>query len=99
MTALTSIDIIRGVTASMKTESMPSLSARKFDEQSLSQLRIEAAKHGLSLDEEVRQIIKSAVSTPENSGDLAVRSFCPANQGEELTLGERKVHEPLGFGS
>ena len=76
---------------------MPSLSVRKLDEDTFSQLRIQAAKHGVSMEEEVRQIIKRAVTTPENLGDLAVRLFAEAYDGEELSLPRRDTSEPLNF--
>jgi len=76
---------------------MPSLSVRKVDEKTMSQLRMQAAKHGVSMEEEVRQIIKRAVSTPEDLGDLAVRLFCSAYNGEELIIPEREIHNPLNF--
>jgi antitoxin FitA len=76
---------------------MPSLSVRKIDEETLQQLRIQAAKHGTSMEEEVRQILKRAVSTPERLGDLAVRLFSPAYGDEELILPTRETHSPLSF--
>ena len=76
---------------------MPSLSVRKIDEDIMRRLRIQAAKHGASMEEEVRQILKRAVSTPENLGDLAVRLFSPVYGNEELTLPERETYEPLSF--
>ncbi len=76
---------------------MPSLSVRKIDEKTISQLRVQAAKHGVSMEEEVRQIIKRAVSTPENLGDLAVRLFSSAYNGDEINLPEREIHDPLSF--
>lgn len=76
---------------------MPSLSVRKVDEKTIRQLRMQAAKHGVSMEEEVRQIIKRAVSTPEDLGDLAVKLFCSAYNGEELNLPAREVHAPLRF--
>ena len=76
---------------------MPSLSVRKLDENTLSQLRILAAKHGVSMEEEVRQILKQAVSTPEHLGDLAVKLFSPAYSNETLDLPERETHGPLEF--
>jgi plasmid stability protein len=98
LTALTSTDIIPGVASqSLEVKFMPSLSVRKIDEKTLSQLRMQAAKHGVSMEEEVRQIIKRAVTTPENLGDLAVRLFCSAYNGEGLSLPEREVHDPLKF--
>ena len=76
---------------------MPSLSVRKIDEDTMRLLRIQAAKHGASMEEEVRQILKRAVSTPENLGDLAVRLFSPAYGNDELPLPARETHEPLNF--
>ena len=76
---------------------MPSLSVRKVDEKTISQLRIQAAKHGVSMEEEGRHIIKRAVSTPENIGDLAVRLFCTAYDGGEIGIPEREIHDPLTF--
>ena len=76
---------------------MPSLSVRKLDELTFRQLRVQAAKHGVSMEEEVRQIIKRAVTTPENLGDLAVRLFSAAYNGEELSLPQRESYDPLNF--
>jgi len=74
---------------------MPSLSVRKIEAKTLNLLRVQAAKHGVSMEEEVRQIIKKSVSTPENLGDLAVRLFSPAYGVDELNIPPREVHEPL----
>jgi antitoxin FitA len=76
---------------------MASISVRKLDEKTLSQLRVLAAKHGVSMEEEARQILKQAVSTPERLGDLAVRLFSPAYSGEDLELPEREIRDPLSF--
>lgn len=75
---------------------MPSLSIRKIEVETLKLLRQQAAEHGVSMEEEVRQIIKRSVSTPENLGDLAIRLFSPA-YGEELAIAPRQVHEPIKF--
>ena len=50
-------------------------SVRKLDEETLSRLRIRAATHGVSMEEEARRILKEAVSAPGRLGDLAVRIF------------------------
>ena len=76
---------------------MASLSVRKLDDETLKQLRIRAAQHGVSMEEEVRQILKRAVSAPERLGDMAVRLFSPAYGGEELVLPKRDIHEPMDF--
>jgi len=49
------------------------------------------------MEEEVRRILKQAVATPEQLGDLAIRLFSPAYGGAELELPEREVHEPMEF--
>ena len=73
---------------------MASLSVRKLDEDTLSRLRVRAAKHGVSMEEEARRILKEAVTAPDRLGDLAVRIFGP-NHGVNLELPERTAHEPL----
>lgn len=76
---------------------MASLSVRKLDDNTISRLRIRAAEHGVSMEEEVRRIIQQAVETPARVGDLAVELFSPAYGGEPLHLPERDTTEPLGF--
>jgi len=76
---------------------MPSLSVRKIDVETLNLLRQQAALHGVSVEEEVRQIIKLSVTTPEKMGDLAVRLFSPA-YGDSLAIASREVHKPIEFG-
>ena len=73
---------------------MPSLSVRKLDEETLSRLRIRAATHGVSMEEEARRILKEAVSAPERLGDLAVRIF-GGQHGVDLQPPDRPPHEPL----
>ena len=73
---------------------MASLSVRKLDHDTLSRLRIRAAKHGVSMEEEARRILKDAVSPPDHLGDLALGIFGPKH-GVDLQLPERIPHEPL----
>ena len=56
---------------------MASSSLRKLDDESLSRLLTRAAKHGASIEEEARRILKDAVNVPDHLGDLAVRIFGP----------------------
>ena len=65
---------------------MPSLSVRRLDEDTISRLRIRAAQHGVSMEEEARRILKDAVSAPDHLGDLALRGL-PA---------EDHFHSPQG---
>ncbi len=72
---------------------MASLSVRKLDEETVAQLRIRAARQGVSMEEEARQILKRAAAAPESLGDLAVRIFSPAYGGEELVLQRRETSD------
>ena len=76
---------------------MASLSVRKIDDETVALLRIRAAHHGVSMEEEARQILRRAVAAPDRLGDLAVRLFSPAYGQEGLTLPEREVSEPMEF--
>jgi len=73
---------------------MASISVRKLDDETLSRLRIRAAKHGVSMEEEARRILKYAVGAPDYLGDLALRIFGP-NHGVDLQLPDTTPHEPL----
>lgn len=75
---------------------MGNLSVRKLDDEMLSRLRIRAAEHGVSMEEDARRILKDAVSAPERLGDLAVEIFGRKN-GVDLQLPTRTPHEPLNL--
>ena len=72
---------------------MASLSVRKLEEETLSRLRIRAAMHGVSMEEEARRILINSVSAPDHLGDLAPRIF-GLEHGVDLQLPERAPHEP-----
>jgi len=72
---------------------MASLSIRKLDDETYEQLRNRAARHGVSMEEEARQILKRAVASPERLGDLFLKVFGPA-KGADLELPTYKPHEP-----
>ena len=73
---------------------MANLSVRKLDDEVFSKLRLRAATHGVSMEEEVRQILKQAVTNPIKLGDMALQLFGETH-GVELELPEHKPHEPL----
>ncbi len=73
---------------------MANLSVRKLDEEVFSKLRMRAAAHGVSMEEEVRQILKQAVTSPVKLGDMALQLF-GEKQRIELELPEHTPHEPL----
>lgn len=73
---------------------MASLSVRRIDEETITRLRIQAAKNGVSMEEEARRILKRGVSGSEKLGDFAVNLFAPSYGGEELVLPNRDSHDP-----
>lgn len=75
---------------------MASLSVRKIDDEVYERLRVRAAKHGVSMEEEVRRILRRAVLAPERLGDLALEYF--GDDGVELELPPREPHEPMSVG-
>jgi len=75
---------------------MASLSVRKLDDETLARLRIQAASHGISMEEEARRILKAAVAAPERLGDLALQIFGPQH-GVDLELPEHAPHQPTEF--
>ena len=76
---------------------MASLSVRKLDNQVYEQLRIRAAKHGVPMEEEVRQILIQAVKTPERLSAVFQKHFGAENGIDLDLLNPRKPHEPMGF--
>lgn len=73
---------------------MASLSVRRIEKGVFERLRVRAAEHGVSMEEEVRRIIRRAVAAPERLGDLAVSLF-GRSHGAELELPARPPHEPV----
>lgn len=76
---------------------MASISVRKLDDDTLARLRIRAAKHGVSMEEEARRIIRRAVTAPEALGDLAVRLFTPSYGDSAFELPEREHTDIVNF--
>ncbi len=75
---------------------MASLSIRRIDDDLYERLRVRAAEHGVSMEEEVRRILQRAIAAPERLGDLALEYF--GDNGVELTLPPREPHAPMAFG-
>ena len=76
---------------------MATLSVRNLDDTAYEQLRIRAAKHGVSMEEEVRQIIYHSVSEPERISAVFQKYF-GSQHGVDLEMpNQRKPHEPLDF--
>ncbi|MEO8400815.1 MAG: hypothetical protein ABI597_03325 [Gammaproteobacteria bacterium] len=76
---------------------MAALSIRKLDKNAYEQLRLRAAKHGVSMEEEARQIIYLAVSAPERISRVFQKYFGDKN-GIDLELSTPdKPHRPMDF--
>jgi antitoxin FitA len=80
---------------------MATLTIRQLDEKTKSRLRIRAAEHGRSMEEEARAILRSALVTPpnlkDNLADIVRRRFAPLG-GVELELPPRDpIREPPDF--
>jgi plasmid stability protein len=75
-----------------------SLSIRKLDDEIYDRLRARATRHGVSMAEEARQILKRAVAPPERLGDLFLKLF-GSGRGADLEVSSREPHEPLDFKS
>jgi plasmid stability protein len=80
---------------------MASITIRRLDESTKERLRRRAARHGHSMEEEARQILKTAVSQPLKSGsNLAakIRKRFSAVGGVELPPVPREpAWEPIDF--
>jgi plasmid stability protein len=79
-------------------DGMAAITIRQLDENIKSRLRIQAAHHGRSMEEEVREILRAALSAaPPVKGNLAERirqRFAPFG-GVELKLPPRDaIREP-----
>lgn len=75
---------------------MASLSIRKLEDETLQRLRIRAAQHRVSMEEEVRRILRLAVMPPERLGELA-QQFLGEQHGVELNLPTREVYLDRAF--
>lgn len=75
---------------------MANLSIRRLDDDTITRLRIRAAHHRISMEEEARRILRQAVTTPKRLGDLSLQFFGPES-GVELELPQHGPHEPMSF--
>lgn len=76
---------------------MATLSIRKLDTNVYNQLRLLAAKHGISMEEEARRILSKATAAPERISNVFQKYFGKKN-GIELDLTHhKKPHEPMEF--
>ena len=74
---------------------MASLIVRNLEDEIYERLRLRAAEHGLSMEEEVRKILTRAVMGSERLGDLALDCF--GDDGVELEFPHRGPHDPMAI--
>lgn len=79
---------------------MATLTIRNLDDRLKTRLRIRAAEHGKSMEEEARSILRAGLGEPgkpENLVDIFLRHFGPEN-GVELEIPPRgPMREPPTF--
>lgn len=97
LTALLAPAIICLLLGKERKEDMANLSVRKLDDNVYKQLRIRAAQHGVSLEEEARQIISQAVSAPEKISTVFRKYFGHENGIDLETEKHRNPHDPMEF--
>jgi plasmid stability protein len=80
---------------------MPTLTIRRLDEKTKVRLRMQAAKHGRSMEEEAREILRTSLNVGEpEQCDLAeaIRRRFAAFHGVELSIPKREdMREPPTF--
>lgn len=81
---------------------MATLTIRQIDDKTKTKLRIRAAHHGCSMEEEAREILRASLNTPakqrpENLAEAIRKRFAPLG-GVELELPKREpMREPPDF--
>ena len=79
---------------------MTSITIRSLDDEVKRRLRIRAAEHGRSMEEEVREILRQAVGREKPAYDLAaaIRARVAPLGGVDLDLPQREaMREPPAF--
>lgn len=82
---------------------MATMTIRNIDDQLKARLRVQAAVHGRSMEDEARDILRAALSVePVKASSLvdAVRARVAPFDGVELPVPAREpIREPSGFGA
>ena len=79
-------------------DSMATLTIRQLDDKTKARLRIQAAHHGRSMEEEAREILRSALTVASPMGGNlaeAIRRRFDASGGVELELPRRDSIRPV----
>ncbi len=75
---------------------MSHLNIKTLETQTYTQLRLRAKLHGISIEEEAKQILTQAIHKPLKLGNLALELFGESN-GIDLELPPALPHEPLSL--
>jgi plasmid stability protein len=75
---------------------MANLSIRKLDDETYERLKERATRHGVSMEQEARQILRRALAPPGRLGDYFLQAFGGAH-GVDLELPRRAIHKPHSF--
>lgn len=75
---------------------MSQLNIKKLETETYTKLRIRAKLHGISVEEEAKQILKQVISKPVKLGDLALETFGEHN-GIDLEVIQKTPHYPIPF--
>lgn len=80
---------------------MASITIRNLDNQIKNRLRVQAARHGHSMEEEARNILSSALSEEpkqaENLAEAIRKRFAPLGGVELPELTREEIREPVDF--
>lgn len=77
---------------SFKVTLMANLTIRNLDETVKTSLRLQAAQHGRSMEEEARQILKQALQAAETGLGSRIHNRFTAIGGVDLPVPERSAH-------
>jgi len=81
---------------------MASMIVRRMDELTKTRLRARAARHGRSMEEEAREILKAALATNKtgqrNLAESIRRRFGPRGGVELPAVSREPLRQPLRFG-
>jgi plasmid stability protein len=76
------------------SDNMANLTVRKLDRNVYEKLRLRAAKHGISIEEEARRILSQAVSGSEKFSDVFKKYFGIENGVHLDLLNQPGPHDP-----
>ncbi|MBP3193349.1 FitA-like ribbon-helix-helix domain-containing protein [Natronogracilivirga saccharolytica] len=80
---------------------MTSITIRNLDKNLKARLRIQAARHDRSMEEEARSILSSSLAAeserPEHLADSIQQRFAPFGGVELPELSREKVRDPVNF--